>query len=120
MPMINRPEDHRFMVALLIVFLALDIPVTACWRGFFLPQPASSIPCIDLVDREPDLHVLEERPRGPANMSSESKTIRMRAYRITEIRRRENSVWIVLEHIERKLFRRSCSHVGSLGVPTHD
>ena len=53
-------------------------------------------------------------------MNSESKLIRMRAYRIIEIRRRECSVWIVLEDVERKLFRASSSGVGSLGVLTSD
>lgn len=40
-------------------------------------------------------------------MNSEPKTIWMRAYRVIEIRRREYSVWIVLEDVERKLFRAS-------------
>lgn len=34
--MINRPEDHRYMVALQIGFLALDIPVRALLARFFL------------------------------------------------------------------------------------
>jgi len=53
-------------------------------------------------------------------MDSESKVIRMRVYRIIEIRGREFSNWIVTEDIERGLFSVGSSYGGSLGVPKHD
>jgi hypothetical protein len=55
-------------------------------------------------------------------MDSESKTIRMRAYRIIEIRGGKFSNWIVTEDIERELFSVGSSYggSGSLGVPKHD
>ena len=53
-------------------------------------------------------------------MNSESKIIRMRAYRIIEIRGGKYSNWIVLEDVERELFRVSSSYGGSLGVGKHD
>lgn len=53
-------------------------------------------------------------------MNSESKIIRMRAYRIIEIRDRKYSNWIVTEDIEREQFSVASSYGGSLGVPKHD
>ena len=54
-------------------------------------------------------------------MNSESKRIRMRAYRIIEIRGRKFSNWIVTEDIERELFSVGSSYGGSLGgAPKHD
>ena len=44
----------------------------------------------------------------------------MRAYRIIEIRRREYSVWMVIEDVERELFSVGSTYGGSLGVPKHD
>jgi len=116
--MINQTEGRRYILARLIVFLALGIQLAMCWPGSWFSRLTSSIASVD-PGREPDLRLLQES-RGPKNVNNESKKIRMRAYRITEIRGRMYSNWIVLEDVERGVFRVASSNGGSGGVPTHD
>src|SRR5690348_10112832 len=68
-----------------IISLALWIPLITFFPTSFSCRLTKAIAYVE-PGPAPDSCLLQERPGGPKHMDSESKIIRMKAYRIMEIR----------------------------------